>query len=165
MSVINITGYVAEWDVNNENRIKSTYFVAFSLIMYAASSLFTPVSNYNAYNYSIYVLIRINYHNTPFRKVRHFGYRASFSCMWHQLKAASQSRKRSSIAKVTYFPGACIEHPKYWRFWGHVQRRIFIFSFRGWINIWGGGCCCLLWPGPGGNARKGQGKSLTKFVF
>jgi hypothetical protein len=26
----------------------------------------------------------------------------------------------------------------------------------GWINIWGGGCCCLLWPGPGGNARKGQ---------
>jgi hypothetical protein len=33
----------------------------------------------------------------------------------------------------------------------------------GWINIWGG-CCCLLWPGPGGNARKVQGKSLTKFA-
>jgi hypothetical protein len=28
-----------------------------------------------------------------------------------------------------------------------------------------GGCCCLLWPGPCGNTRKGQGKSLTKFVF
>jgi hypothetical protein len=27
------------------------------------------------------------------------------------------------------------------------------------------GCCCLLWPGHGGNAGKGQGKSLTKFVF
>jgi hypothetical protein len=27
----------------------------------------------------------------------------------------------------------------------------------------GGGCCCLLWPGRGGNARKSQGKSLTKF--
>ena len=35
----------------------------------------------------------------------------------------------------------------------------------GWINIWGGGCCCLLWPGRGDNARKGQGKCLTKFVF
>jgi hypothetical protein len=39
------------------------------------------------------------------------------------------------------------------------------------IFVWGGmdkylgGCCCLLWPGRGGNARKGQGKSLTKFVF
>jgi hypothetical protein len=28
--------------------------------------------------------------------------------IWHQLKAASQSRKRGSIAKVTYFPEACI---------------------------------------------------------
>jgi hypothetical protein len=28
-----------------------------------------------------------------------------------------------------------------------------------------GGCCCLLWPGRGGNAQKGQGKSLTKLVF
>jgi hypothetical protein len=37
---------------------------------------------------------------------------------------------------------------------------------RGWIDIWGGGGgCCLLWLGPGGNAQKGQGKSLTKFVF
>jgi hypothetical protein len=36
------------------------------LIIYAALSLFTPVSNYNVYNYSMYVLIRINYHNwTP----------------------------------------------------------------------------------------------------
>jgi hypothetical protein len=46
--------------------------------------------------------------NTPFRKVRHFGYRASFSFIRHQLKATSQSRKRGSIAKVTYFPEACI---------------------------------------------------------
>ena len=48
------------------------------------------------------------------------------------------------------------------------QRRIFIFSFGGggWIDIWGeGGCCCLLWPGPGGNVQKGQGKCLTKLVF
>jgi hypothetical protein len=66
LKVINITGYVAEWCVNNENRIKSTYFVAFSLTIYAALSLFIPVSNYNVYNYSIYVLIRINYQNwTP----------------------------------------------------------------------------------------------------
>jgi hypothetical protein len=27
------------------------------------------------------------------------------------------------------------------------------------------GCCCLLWPGRGGNARKGQGKSLTNFFL
>ena len=27
------------------------------------------------------------------------------------------------------------------------------------------GCAAALWPGRGGNARKGQGKSLTKFVF
>jgi hypothetical protein len=42
LKVINITAHVAEWGVNNENRIKSTYFVAFSLIIYAALSLFTP---------------------------------------------------------------------------------------------------------------------------
>ena len=43
-------------------------------------------------------------------------------------------------------------------------RRIFIFSFGG-VDKYLGGCCCLLWPGRGGNARKGQGKSLTKFVL
>jgi hypothetical protein len=44
--------------------------------------------------------------------------------------------------------------------------RIFIFSFGGVDKyLGGGGGCCLLWPGPGGNARKSQGKSLTKFVF
>jgi hypothetical protein len=41
--------------------------------------------------------------NTRFRKVRHFGYRASFSCIWHQLKAASQSQKRGSIPKWLTF--------------------------------------------------------------
>jgi hypothetical protein len=35
----------------------------------------------------------------------------------------------------------------------------------GGVDKYLGGCCCLLWPGRGGNARKGQGKSLTKFVF
>ena len=45
------------------------------------------------------------------------------------------------------------------------QRRIFIFSFGGVDKYLGGGGCCLLCLGPGGNARKGQGKSLTKFVF
>ena len=50
-------------------------------------------------------------------------------------------------------------------FWRHLfQRRIFIFSFGG-VDTYLGGGCCLLWSGPGGNARKGQGKSLTKFVF
>jgi hypothetical protein len=39
-----------------------------------------------------------------------------------------------------------------------------IFVRGGWINIWGG-CRSLLWPGRGGNAQKGQGKSLTKFVL
>ena len=33
----------------------------------------------------------------------------------------------------------------------------------GGINIWG--CCCLLWPGPGGNAQKGQGKCSRKFAW
>jgi hypothetical protein len=47
--------------------------------------------------------------NTPFWKVRHFCYRASFSCIIHQLKAASQSRKRGSVAIVTYFTEACIK--------------------------------------------------------
>ena len=42
--------------------------------------------------------------------------------------------------------------------------RIFIFSFGG-VDKYLGGCCCLLWPGRGGNAQKGQGKSLTKFVL
>ena len=28
-----------------------------------------------------------------------------------------------------------------------------------------GGAAASFGPGPGGNARKGQGKSLTKFVF
>ena len=37
---------------------------------------------------------------TPFRNVRHFGYRASFLCIRHRLKAVSQSRKRGSIVKV-----------------------------------------------------------------
>jgi hypothetical protein len=46
-----------------------------------------------------------------------------------------------------------------------MQRRMFIFSFGGGVDKYLGGCCCLLWPGRGGNARKGQGKSLTKFVF
>ena len=45
---------------------KVNLFCCFSLTIYAALSLFIPVSNYNVYNYSIYVLIRINYHNwTP----------------------------------------------------------------------------------------------------
>ena len=47
--------------------------------------------------------------NTPFRKVRHFGYRASFSCIWHQVKPTSQSWKQGSIANVTYFSEPCIE--------------------------------------------------------
>jgi hypothetical protein len=56
LKVINITGYVlhAEWGVNNENRIKSTYFVAFSLIIYAALSLFTN---------TIYIIILYTYVN------------------------------------------------------------------------------------------------------
>jgi hypothetical protein len=56
---------------------------------------------------------RNKYYNTPFRKVRHFGCRASFSCMWHiKLKPTSLSRKRGIITKVTYFPEGCIK-PKY----------------------------------------------------
>jgi hypothetical protein len=45
-----------------------------------------------------------------------------------------------------------------------AQRRIFIFSFGG-VDKYLGGCCCLLWPWPGGNTQKGQGKCLTKLVF
>jgi hypothetical protein len=42
--------------------------------------------------------------NTRFRKVRHFGYRASVSCIWHQLKAASQSRKRELLTNNSQGP-------------------------------------------------------------
>jgi hypothetical protein len=46
------------------------------------------------------------------------------------------------------------------------QRRIFMFSFGGVVDKYRvGGGCCLLWPGPGGNVQKGQGKCLTKLVF
>jgi hypothetical protein len=49
-------------------------------------------------------LLYMYYNNTPLRKVRHFGYRASLSCMWHQLKSTSQSQKRGSIACITVKP-------------------------------------------------------------
>jgi hypothetical protein len=52
------------------------------------------------FNFALQFHFYENCLTTPFRNVRHFGYRASFLCIRHQLKAVSQSRKRGSIVKV-----------------------------------------------------------------
>ena len=49
--------------------------------------------------------------------------------------------------------------------WVICYRDGFSYFRSGGVDKYLGGCCCLLWPGRGGNAWKGQGKSLTKFVF
>jgi hypothetical protein len=46
-----------------------------------------------------------------------------------------------------------------------VSETDFHIFVRGGVDKYLGGCCSLLWPGRGGNAQKGQGKSLTKFVL
>ena len=52
-----------------------------------------------------------------------------------------------------------------WSTHNQAETDFHIFVRGGVDKYLGGGCCCLLWPGRGGNAWKGQGKSLTKFVF
>ena len=47
----------------------------------------------------------------------------------------------------------------------HYRDGFSYFRSGGGVDKYLGGCCCLLWPGRGGSARKDQGKSLTKFVF
>jgi hypothetical protein len=76
------------------------------------TSLVLLIPNCTRHHMITYIYTGQLHINTRFRKVRHLGYRASFSCMWHQLKSTSQSRKRGSVAKVTYFPEACILRPR-----------------------------------------------------